>query len=321
MKQIAINPITRLEGHGKIEIFLDDEGNVANAYLQVPELRGFEQFCVGRRAEDMPVITSRICGVCPEAHHLAATKALDGLFGVEPPAAAKKIRELLYMAFLRHRPYHALLRSGRAGLHRWARCSAGGAQHPGRDPQGRPGHRQAGDRVPRRATSCHSDAGRPGHPSARRAARRLEQGRLRGRARGDREDRRSRTWSSPSSRSRSSTRVVLKNTAYADLIQSDVYCHETYYMGTVDENNKANFYDGKIRVVDPEGQEFLQVSRGGLLRAHRRAGRTLDVSEVSLSQEGGMEGIYRWHRQRGLLRHAALAPECLRRAGDAAGAG
>lgn len=99
MKQIAINPITRLEGHGKIEIFLDDEGNVANAYLQVPELRGFEQFCVGRRAEDMPVIMGRICGVCPEAHHLAATKALDGLFGVEPPPAAKKIRELLYMAF------------------------------------------------------------------------------------------------------------------------------------------------------------------------------------------------------------------------------
>jgi len=99
MKQITISPITRLEGHGKIEIFLDADGNVANAYLQVPELRGFEQFCVGRRAEDMPVIMSRICGVCPEAHHLAATKALDRLFAVDPPPAAKKIRELLYMAF------------------------------------------------------------------------------------------------------------------------------------------------------------------------------------------------------------------------------
>ena len=99
MKQITINPITRLEGHGKIEIFLDREGNVANTYFQVPELRGFEQFCVGRRAEDMPVIMARICGVCPEAHHLAAAKALDGVFGVEPPPAAKKIRELLYMAF------------------------------------------------------------------------------------------------------------------------------------------------------------------------------------------------------------------------------
>src|SRR5512136_1105784 len=99
MRQVTINPITRLEGHGKIEIFLDEKGNVANTYFQVPELRGFEQFCVGRKAEDMPVITNRICGVCPEAHHMAATKALDALFDVDPPPAAKKIRELLYSAF------------------------------------------------------------------------------------------------------------------------------------------------------------------------------------------------------------------------------
>ena len=72
MKRITINPITRLEGHGTIDIFLDEQGNVANTYFQVPELRGFEQFCVGRPAEDMPVITSRICGVCPEAHHMAS---------------------------------------------------------------------------------------------------------------------------------------------------------------------------------------------------------------------------------------------------------
>lgn len=99
MKTISIDPITRLEGHGRIEIFLDEDGNVANVYFQVPELRGFERFCVGRRVEDMPVITNRICGVCPEAHHMAATKALDDLFQVEPPPAAKKIRELFYSAF------------------------------------------------------------------------------------------------------------------------------------------------------------------------------------------------------------------------------
>ena len=99
MQRITVNPITRLEGHGKIEIFLDGEGKVANAYLQVPELRGFERFCVGRAAEEMPVITNRICGVCPEAHHMASAKALDDLFDVQPPTAARKIRELLYMAF------------------------------------------------------------------------------------------------------------------------------------------------------------------------------------------------------------------------------
>ena len=98
-QRVSINPITRLEGHGRIEIFLDDNGDVANAYFQVPELRGFERFCVGRAAEEMPVITARICGVCPEAHHMAAAKALDGVFGAEPPSAARKLRELLYMAF------------------------------------------------------------------------------------------------------------------------------------------------------------------------------------------------------------------------------
>jgi F420-non-reducing hydrogenase large subunit len=63
MQRITIDPITRLEGHGKIEIFLNEEGDVANAYFQVPELRGFEQFSVGRLAEDMPAIMNRICGV------------------------------------------------------------------------------------------------------------------------------------------------------------------------------------------------------------------------------------------------------------------
>ncbi len=87
MKRITIDPITRLEGHGKIEIFLNEEGDVENTYLQIPELRGFEQFCVGRPAEEMPRITNRICGVCPEAHHMAGTKALDALFHVEPSSA------------------------------------------------------------------------------------------------------------------------------------------------------------------------------------------------------------------------------------------
>ena len=99
MKRISIDPITRLEGHGKIEIFLDEQGEVANAYLQIPELRGFERFCVGRAAEDMPNLTARICGVCPEAHHMASAKALDDLFHVEPPPTAKKLRELFYSIF------------------------------------------------------------------------------------------------------------------------------------------------------------------------------------------------------------------------------
>src|ERR1035437_4278024 len=98
-RRITIEPITRLEGHGKIEIFLDGQGVVERAYFQVPELRGFEKFAQGRPAEDMPQITSRICGVCPTAHHMASTKALDALYQVTPPPAARKIRELVYSTF------------------------------------------------------------------------------------------------------------------------------------------------------------------------------------------------------------------------------
>ncbi len=99
-KKISIDPITRLEGHGKIEIFLDEEDQVENAYLQIPEYKGFEKFCEGRKAENMPNITDRICGVCPEAHHLASTKALDDAYDVEPTEPAKKLREVFYNAYI-----------------------------------------------------------------------------------------------------------------------------------------------------------------------------------------------------------------------------
>ena len=99
-RRIRIEPLTRLEGHGKIEIFLDDGGAVERAYFQVPELRGFEKFAQGRHAEDMPQITSRICGVCPMAHHMASTKALDAVFQVTPTPTARKIREMVYSSFM-----------------------------------------------------------------------------------------------------------------------------------------------------------------------------------------------------------------------------
>src|ERR1039457_4727778 len=95
-RRFTIDPITRLEGHGKIDIFLDDKGDVERAYMQVPELRGFEVFCLGRPAEDMPQITSRSCGVCPTAHPMAATKALAALYQTDPTSAGRKIRELVY---------------------------------------------------------------------------------------------------------------------------------------------------------------------------------------------------------------------------------
>ncbi len=91
---LVIQPVTRIEGHAKVTIQLDDAGNVDTARVNVIELRGFEKFCLGRPVEDMPRITPRICGVCPWSHHLASAKACDAVFGVEPPPAGKKLREL-----------------------------------------------------------------------------------------------------------------------------------------------------------------------------------------------------------------------------------
>ena len=99
-RRITIDPVTRLEGHGKVEVFLDDAGEVEGAWLQVPELRGFERFCLGRPAVEMPQITAHVCGVCPAAHHLASARALDALYQVEPPPAGRKIRDLYYNLFL-----------------------------------------------------------------------------------------------------------------------------------------------------------------------------------------------------------------------------
>jgi len=113
MKQIVIQPVTRIEGHAKVTIQLDDQGNVEDARVNVVELRGFEKFCIGRPVEELPRIVCRICGVCPWAHHLASSKACDGVFGVEIPSAAKKLRELAYMGhFIHSHVLHFFVLSG-----------------------------------------------------------------------------------------------------------------------------------------------------------------------------------------------------------------
>ncbi len=93
-KEIVIQPVTRIEGHAKVTIQLDDSGNVSDTMVHVVELRGFEKFCTGRLVEELPRITTSICGVCPWSHHLASAKACDAVFGVEIPSAARKLREL-----------------------------------------------------------------------------------------------------------------------------------------------------------------------------------------------------------------------------------
>jgi F420-non-reducing hydrogenase large subunit len=257
MKRITIDPITRLEGHGKIEIFLNDDGEVNNAYLQIPELRGFEQFSVGRPAEEMPRITNRICGVCPEAHHMAATKALDALFHVDPPSVTKKIRELFYASF--YCTDHT--------VHFYA---LGGPDFI-LGPDSPPAERnilgvihKVGVDVGKQVIACRQRnhhvikmlGGRGIHPVA---------GLPGGWSKSINDDERQEIEQIARENvdfAKFSLKIfddiVLANQAYVDLILSDAFTHQTYYMGTVDENNHVNFYDGMIRVTDPEGKEFVK---------------------------------------------------------------
>jgi len=257
MREITINPVTRLEGHGKIDIFLDEEGNVENAYLQVPELRGFERFCVGRKAEDMPQLTSRICGVCPVAHHYAGTKALDAAFNVEPPSASKKLRELMYCGYVIYdHTLHFYYLGGpdfivgpdappdkrnilgvieKAGL------------EIGKDVIK---HRAYGQKITEiiGGKATHPVCGLPGgisKPLSEEDRREIEK-----------------MATSCVEFAKFTLKlfhdIVLGNEKYVEMIKSDAYTLKTYYMGLVDENNKVTFYDGKVRVVDPNGNEFLK---------------------------------------------------------------
>jgi len=257
LKTITIDPITRLEGHGKITIFLNDEGNVENAYLQVPELRGFERFCEGRKAEDLPIITTRICGVCPVAHHFASTKALDAAFHVEPPPAAKKLRELMYSGYY---IYDHILHFYFLGGPDFVvgpdappaeRNILGVIQKVGVD--------IAKEVIKHRAYGQKMTAilgGKATHPTCG-----LPGGISKGLTEEERQDMEQMARASVDFAKFSLKLfddVVLKNKTYVDLIVSSPYTLKTYYMGTVDQNNRVNFYDGKVRVVDQQNREFVK---------------------------------------------------------------
>ncbi len=256
-KRITIDPITRLEGHGKIEIFLDDKGNVANAYLQVPELRGFEKFCEGRMAEEMPRITPKICGVCPTTHHMASTKALDALFHVDPPRPAKLIREFINSAFMFED--HALHFYFLGGPDFVVGPEAPAAERNVLGVIAKVGLEIGGKVIDMRKRARNvitTLGGRVIHPVCG-----LPGGVSRGLTEENREEFR-KTAADAVEFAKFSlglfADVVLKNKGYVDLIVGDVYKHRTYYMGLVDKNNKVNFYDGDIRVVTPDGEEFAK---------------------------------------------------------------
>jgi F420-non-reducing hydrogenase large subunit len=257
VRKITIDPITRLEGHGKIEIFLNDAGEVANTYFQVPELRGFEKFSEGRPAEDMPQITQRICGVCPEAHHMASTKTLDALFHVEPPAPAKKLRELFYSSFYvtDHTTHFYIL----GGPDFVMGPDAPVAERNIIGVIGKVGLELAGEVIKTRMKNhevIHMLGGRAVHPVFG-----LPGGISRGLNKEEIEQVQQVAKDSVEFAQLSLKvfdDIVLANKDYVDLVVSDAFTHRTYYMGLVDENNKVNFYDGMVRVVDPDGKEYAK---------------------------------------------------------------
>ncbi len=256
-RRITIDPITRLEGHGKIDIFLNEEGEVAECFLQIPELRGFEKFCEGRPVEELPRITPRICGVCPEAHHMASAKACDAVYGLEIPLTAKLIREMQYNVFFV--TDHT--------THFYALGAPDFVMGPDADPAvrnilgviGKVGVEIGGKVIKTRAeghevarilggkpvgpvNAIPGGVSKPISPEERDRIEEIvrdmvEFGKFTIQLFND---------------------TVLKNSDYVNMILDETFTQRTYYMGLVDDQNKVNYYDGSVRVVGPDGTELCK---------------------------------------------------------------
>ena len=254
-RRILIDPITRLEGHGRIDIRLDTSGNVSRAFFQVPDFKGFEQFSVGRAAEEMPTLTEKICGVCPTAHHIAGTKALDDLFGAVPPTAARLIRELMHTAFIyEDHLLHFFYLGGPdvlvdAAAPKEKRNVFGALAAIGKAF----GKRAIEIRKKVRAlnamlggSALYPVCGLPGgvskpvHENARAEIMQT------------------------CAESLAFAKALLtffhdqvrERPPYAKMICNPCFDLHTYYMGLVDENDRVNFYDGHLRIVTPEGRPW-----------------------------------------------------------------
>ena len=256
-RRITISPITRLEGHGKIDIILDENGDVRDSYFQVVELRGFEKFCEGRPVEELPRIMPKICGVCPGAHHMASSKACDALYRVEIPPTARKLRELFYNAHMSHSHI----------LHFFALAAPDFIPGAAADPAKRNilglidevGLDTGKAVIKNRGYAQKIQgiiAGHPIHPvgslpgGVSKPLTVDEKGEIQKMA------------ASMLEFSLTAIKIfedlVLGNNAYREIITGDTFFHKTYYAGLVDENGKVNFYDGTIRVIDPDGNLFAE---------------------------------------------------------------
>lgn len=257
MKRITIDPITRLEGHGKIEIFLNEKGEVQESYLQVPELRGFEKFCEGRKAEDMPQLTSRICGVCPVAHHFAATKALDMAFGAEPTVTAKKLRELIYCGYyIYDHILHFYFLGGPDFIvgpneAKEKRNILGVIEKVGLELASEViKHRAYGQKM------TEILGGKPTHPVCG-----IPGGVTKALTKDERNEMEKMAQSCYEFAQKTLNifhKIVLENPKYMSMITNPAFSLNLYNLGLVDDKNRVNFYDGMIRVCDPNGKEYIK---------------------------------------------------------------
>ncbi len=252
-KTLVIQPVTRIEGHAKITIQLNDAGDVDSARLNVIELRGFERFCIGRPVEDMPRITPRICGVCPWSHHLASAKACDAVFGVTPPPAGRKLRELANsLAYMEEHILHFYFLAGADFV------LGPDADHSVRNVLG---ILQAAPDLARRvvhvrhlcARMLEILAGKPIHPQAA-----VPGGFSKPLAAAERDQLRS--MAAEAFELAKFTIAFAKESIfpkYLDVVKS-LGVITTGFLGTVSDSGALNLYDGKLRLMAPDGsfQDF-----------------------------------------------------------------
>ncbi len=256
-RKISIDPITRLEGHGKIEIFLDDDGAVEDCYFQIPELRGFERFVVGRPIEELPRLVTRICGVCPASHHMASAKAVDGCFGGEVAPLAVKLRRMYYNAHFIHSHL----------AHFYALAAPDFVLGPDADPAirnvlgvvGKVGLEIGGAVIGSRSKAQEIQriiGGRstqdiwciPGGVAKGLKPEELEE--IRPMV--------ADLYEFTQFSLQLFRDVVLANETYLDIIANGPYTLDVHNMGLVGDNDASDIYDGQVRVVDFEGKEICR---------------------------------------------------------------
>jgi len=256
MKKISIDPVTRLEGHGRIDIFLNDEGEVANAYMVIPELRGFEKFAQGRRVEELTDITPRSAASVRRRtiwpRRKPATRS-----SMSTPRPRQEAAGTLLLGLLRGRPHGPFLHPGRTGFRHGAGCPGGRTQYPGRDPQ-------VGVETGTKVIQARGKAmdiigmlggGKSTPPSGSpagwaRRSRKRSGSRWRPRPRGDR----IRPLTLQLFRD-----IVLKNQGYMDLILSEGFTLPTYYMGHGGLEKPGQFLRRPDPGCGPGGERVRQI--------------------------------------------------------------